>query len=215
MLQTATAGTLGSSGSYVATGDGTDAGSSFIGTTFTLNSSTNTLQVGGNFDTNGIGSAFAEVVSLSSLTASGLLNGTGTVNNAVVNYLQGNNLGSSVFNAPTSAGDASTVINFGTSLAAGNYALIFGSGLFGATGGSAFGAPYNGSVTFTDTANGNVAIGSPTIFNSLGNDNFTTYGFETDIRIFAATPVPLPAALPLMLSGIAGFGIFRRSRRSR
>ena len=77
VLQTATAGTLGSSGSYVATGDGTDAGSSFIGTTFTLNSSTNTLQVGGNFDTNGIGSAFAEVVSLSSLTASGLLKWNG------------------------------------------------------------------------------------------------------------------------------------------
>jgi hypothetical protein len=203
VLQTATAGS-GGSGSYpiytdaaVGNGDGTDGGSTFIGAGFTLGGSVSSLQVGANVDALGSGSVFAEIVALPS--AGSLPPATG---GNLVAWLQTHSLGEATLTAPASAGDASTVINFSSALAAGDYAVIFGSGLYGTTGG----------INLTD---GNATIPSPNIFTSLGGDSFQSYGYDSQIRIFAATvPVPLPAGLPLLVSGLlAGVGGFLRGRR--
>jgi hypothetical protein len=204
VLQTATA-VPGGSGDYpiytdasIGNGDGTDGGSNFIGATFSLTGSpVSALQVGANVDAYGTGQVFAEVVSVASLSS--LPNVTG---GNLIAWLQSNNLGEASLSAPAAAGDASTVINFSTALTSGSYALIFGSGLYGTTG----------EINLTS---GNSTIGSPNIFNSLGGDSFQSYGYDTGIRIFAS-PVPLPAALPLMASGLlAGVGFLRRRRAAR
>jgi hypothetical protein len=204
VLRTATA-VPGGSGDYpiytdaaIGNGDGTDGGSTFIGATFSLTGSpVSALQVGANVDAYGSGQVFAEVVSVASLSS--LPNVTGS---NLIAWLQSNNLGEASLSAPAAAGDASTVINFSTALASGNYALIFGSGLYGTTG----------EINLTS---GNSTIGTPNIFTSLEGDSFQSYGSDTGIRIFAA-PVPLPAALPLMASGLfAGMGFLRRRRAVR
>ncbi len=195
ILQTATA-VPGGSGAYPVYGDGTDAGSGFIGASFAVTGSPVTaLQVGANVDAFGSGQVFAEIVSVSSLSSLPAVTGGN-----LVSWLQSNNLGDALLTAPTAAGDASTVINFATALASGNYAVIFGSGLYGATGG-------------INLTSGNTTIGTPNIFTSLGGSSFQSYGYDSQIRIFAA-PVPLPAGLPLLGSGlVAGLGLLRRGRQ--
>jgi hypothetical protein len=204
VLQTATA-VPGGSGDYpiytdatIGTGDGTDGGSNFIGATFGVTGSpVSALQVGANVDGYGSGQVFAEVVSVASLSSVPTVTG-----GSLIAWLQSNNLGEASLSAPAAAGDASTVINFSTALSSGNYALILGSGLYGTIGG-------------VNLTSGNSTIGTPNIFTSLGGDSFQSYGYDTGIRIFAA-PVPLPAALPLMASGLfAGAGFLRRRRAPR
>lgn len=203
LFETATPGGAASSGAYPVFGDGTDIGSSYWGTTFAVTgNSISSLLVGANVDDSGAGtgSIFAEIVPVASLSS--VPNATAP---GITTWLQSNSLGSVLIAAPSGPGnsDATGVINFSTALAAGNYALIFGSGLYGATG----------NVSLTD---GNTTNGTPNIFSALASnpgDTFTPPGYDTGIRMFAA-PVPLPAALPLLGSGLAaGLAFVRRRRR--
>jgi hypothetical protein len=208
VLQTATA-VSGGSGDYPVYGDGTNANSNFVGASFAVTGSPITaLQVGANIDAfgtvsggsagnGGNGQIFAEVVSLSS--ASSLPAVPGSPGSSISTWLQANDLGHAVLTVPATAGDTSTVINFGSGLLSGYYALIFGSGLYGTTGG-------------INLTSGNATVGTPNIFSSTFGDTFASYGYDTGIRMFAS-PVPLPAALPLLASGLVScLGLLRRRR---
>jgi len=197
ILETATAG-IGGNGAYpvytdalTGTGDGTDAGSNFIGAAFATGSPITALQVGANVDAFGSGSVFAEIVPLASLAS------LPDVAGSLISWLQSNNSGDALLTAPATAGDASTVINFATALSPGSYAVVFGSGLYGATG----------EINLTD---GNNPTGSHNIFSSTGGDSFQPIGAQ-DIRIFAS-PVPLPAGLPLLGSALVACLAFLRRR---
>ncbi len=198
LFQTATPGPSDSFGVYPVSGDGTDLGSTYFGTTFNVaGGSITSLLVGANVDGFGSGSVFAELVPVASLSS---LPNTGA---SVTAWLQdpANNKGTVLITAPSGPNnaDATGVISFSSALAAGNYALIFGSGLYGATG----------EVNLTE---GNTTVGSPNIFSALAGDSFASYGYDTGIRMFAV-PVPLPAALPLLGSGLAAGLAFLRRRR--
>lgn len=209
VFQTAVAVSDGS-GDYPVYGDGTNQNSNFVGVSFAVAEATTTLEVGANIDAfgkisggssgdGGNGLVFAEVVSLSSLSS--VPSVPGSSGNSIVAWLQANDLGHALLNVPSIAGDASTIIHFGSALSAGNsYAVIFGSGLYGATGG-------------INLTSGNATIGEPNLFNTVGGDTFSPYGYDTGIRIYATSPVPLPAALPLLVSGISL--VLGRSRRGR
>jgi hypothetical protein len=209
VLETATAGP-GDGGVTSIYGDGTNGNSNFIGASFTLSGAPVTaLQVGANIDQFGTISGgatgdggnqqiFAEIVSLSSLSSLPAV--PGTPGSSISAWLQTNDLGHAILTVPATAGDASTVINFGGGLGAGTYALILGSGLYGTTGG-------------IELTTGNSTIGSPNVFASTFGDSFANYGYDSGVRIFAA-PVPLPAGLPLLASGLAsGLAFLRRRRR--
>ena len=45
-------------------------------------------------------------------------------------------------------------------------------------------------------------------------DAFQSYGYDTQIRLFAETPVPLPATLPMLAGGLLGLGRLLRRRRA-
>jgi hypothetical protein len=209
VLETATA-VPGGSGDYPVYGDGINADSNYVGATFALTASgVSVLQVGANLDAYGTVSGgvtgdggndevFAEIVSVASLASLPAV--PGTPGTSISDWLQANDLGHAILTVPATAGDASTLINFSNALAPGNYALIIGSGLYGATGG-------------VNLTSGNATLGSPNVFASTTGDTFAAYTYDTGIRLFAATPVPLPAGLPLLGSGLATLvGLFRRRR---
>jgi hypothetical protein len=93
-------------------------------------------------------------------------------------------------------------------LAAGTYEVIFGFGLFGSPTDSALGGPASSGL-----AGGQDTIGSPNLFNTA-NGGLSWQALSTkDVRI-DVNAVPLPAGLPLLLSGLLGIGGVLRRRIS-
>jgi hypothetical protein len=107
-------------------------------------------------------------------------------------------LGHVVFNAPTDGSDA--VAPLSALLGPGSYELVFGSGLFGATGVSGLATGMNGTADF---------------FRSIdGGQSWDPQSDSVRMTVYAS-PVPLPAGLPLLISGVAAFGgLIRRRARS-
>lgn len=73
--------------------------------------------------------------------------------------------------------------------------------------------------TFAHTLN-NLETFSPDGFTDLASVTFFTSGSDSgavidNINVQAAAPVPIPAALPLLLSGLGGLALMRRRRASR
>ncbi len=181
-LQTATAGNP-STGSYSIYGDGTNAGSNFIGATFALSNTATIADVGATFDGYASGDPiFAAIVSVPSLAG---------VPAFAPSALAGNALAETTFTP--SAGDVSVALP--VTLAAGTYAVVFGSGLFGATG-------------TVGLADGNTTIGTPNIFASLTDSSFSSYGYDTGIRIYVDAPEP--TTLALFCFAVAALGFTRR-----
>jgi hypothetical protein len=188
IYQTATA-TNNSQGSFAVYGDGTDAGSNFVGAAFALTSRYSDISVGANFDQNGVGQIFVAIVPLATFNSLPTVTGAN-----LVASLQASILGYGLLTAPASGGDASVEIN--AALPAGDYAAIFGSGILGATGSAGL-------------ADSNATIGSPNIFTSNnGDDAYSDFSFDTGIRVFE---VPEPTSLALLsFSGVIIAAVRRR-----
>lgn len=106
-------------------------------------------------------------------------------------------LGSTTFTPPSNWSDFSTALS--VTLNPGTYELVFGSGLFGTSGNQGFAAGMQGPAS--------------SLFQSV--DGGATWNALTDsVRVtVTGNVVPLPATLPLLVSGLAaGFGALRRRR---
>ena len=181
----------GSTGSFGIGTDGTDPVGNMIGAAFVVTGGTfHMLGLGATFDGNfnslpgsGVQKIFAAIVSLSS-------------GNALPSFAPGDiaahAVASFAFAAPTVAGDFTVPTNL--FLAPGAYAAIFGSaGLLGSDAAGEAGL-----------ADGNKTIDTPNIFSNFtgtSSSSWSTFGFDTGIRIFE-TPEPssfllLSLALPI------------------
>lgn len=155
-------------------------GPGYVATTFTLGQQTNVTGVGGVFTQFPVtgGSIFADIIAAPA-------NQTDVTATSLVSQ----SLGHVVFTAPTDGSDAKESLN--VLLGPGTYELVFGSGLFGATGDSGLASGMQGTANFFNTADGG-----------------QTWNAQSDsLRMTVyASPVPLPAGLPLLISGVAALG---------
>jgi hypothetical protein len=187
------------SGNYVNAepGDYSIDSQQFVAAAFSLNATTQISSVGGVFSQFSSGDPmFAAIVSTSSLAAMP----TANINNLASIALAHTTL--------TPDGTDQTAA-LPVTLAAGTYEVIFGFGLFGSPSDSALGGPASSGL-----ATGQDTIGSPNLFNtSNGGLSWQTLS-SSDVRI-DVNAVPLPAGLPLLLSGLLGVGGVLRRRASR
>ena len=127
------------------------------------------------------------------------LGGSLTAPSFAPSALAANALTSTTFNAPFPSDEV--FVNLPYHLDPGNYAVIIGLASGSFTG---------GFVT------NNTVSDNPYMFNSTSG-SFQEYSEgSTDVRLFVNgefSPVPVPAALPLFLSGLAGLGVVGWRRR--
>lgn len=159
----------------------------FIGAIFSINSQTNIESIGGHFlnHTGQGGSIFGAIVAL---------NGSSYPSNSGLTL--DNILAFNVF-TPDTGSDYLAPIS--ATLNAGTYAVVFGSGFFGTTGNQALtllqpsqATSSNGSVIYTNTSS------------SLGQWSTMSDDPNRYRMIVTGAPVPIPAAIWLLGSGLLG-----------
>lgn len=186
--ESATLGATGQGG-----GVSVDSGQ-FLGSRFSVSSTTNVTGIGGHLRSSqiiGNNLIFGAIITLSSPVA--LPTGSPLDIGEVLAF--------AAFNPGDPSSDV--LVPLAVTLAAGDYALVFGSSeLFGATG--------NGGMP----SNNAEISGSASYFFYNGTDwldgGFSNARFTVDAEV---SPVPLPAGLPLFLSALVGFGLIGYRRR--
>jgi hypothetical protein len=184
------AATVFSSANYVPdneTGDYYIAGDgqSYIAATFTLTRQSEITGIGGVFTQYSDGEIFAAIIGLPPAQT-----------DVTASSLSGLSLAHTVFTAPQDGSDFTTPLS--VVLGQGTYELVFGSGLWGATGDSGLATGMDGQANLLRTTDGGL----------------TWDPLQDSMRVTVeASPVPLPAGLPLLVSGVAALGgLFRRRR---
>lgn len=162
---------------------------SLIAATFTLTQTTSIDAIGGVFTQYGDGGAiFGAIIAA-----------PGSQTSVTAASLPGLTLGAAVWAPPVDGSDATTTLSTPTLLGPGTYEVVFGSGLFGATGNSGLATGMSGTANLLQSVDGGAS------WNTLNDSvRVTVYG----------TPVPLPAGLPLLFSGLTAMGWLRRRSRS-
>ncbi|MBT3534832.1 MAG: hypothetical protein HN478_13195 [Rhodospirillaceae bacterium] len=169
----------------------------YIGAAFSLNQQSTIDAIGGHFGTfsGAGGSLFGALVALNS---SGFPSSTGLSFDTVI--------ASTVF-TPTLGSDFLTPLS--TVLNAGTYGVVFGSNMFGAAGSHTLTLLQTPTITSTGT----VFISNTSSFISWGNLSAPSPNrLRLLVSAESAVPLPLPAALPLFLSGLVGLGLVLRGR---
>jgi hypothetical protein len=165
----------------------------YFGAAFSLSQQTQITGIGGEFGGFPDGTIFGAIVSLASLSS---------FPTASPDNLASIALGNTVFSVPqATAVDVTAPLSL--LLGPGTYAVIFGSGQFGA----------NGSAGLGDL---NSPVGSSHLFSSVFDPSWSSLN-DPGVRVFVeGIETPLPAALPLMATGLAflGFGAYRRRKRA-
>ena len=165
----------------------------FIGAAFTLTSTTNITGIGAQFGGFPSGDIFGAIVSLSGPDA--FPTGASTDLASIA-------LGHVLFSVPEATAIDVTA-PLALTLGPGTYGVVFGSGQFGATG-------------FAGLGWENTPVGDPNMFRSLFSDDWEAFN-DPGVRMFvegdAVSETPLPAALPLFATGLAGLGFVARRRK--
>ena len=187
------AATVYSSAGFVPNGETGDYyiandGQSFIAATFTLSQQSEITGIGGVFTQFGDGgSIFGAIIAAPA-----------SQNDVTASSLVNLSLAHTIFAPPTDGSDLTTPVS--ALLGPGTYELVFGSGLWGTTGNSGLATGMDGQASLLRTVDGGASW-------DVLNDS---------VRVTVeASPVPLPAGLPLLVSGVAAIGgLLRRRQRT-
>jgi hypothetical protein len=163
-------------------------GQSYMATTFTLTQASEVTGIGGVFTQFGDGGSIFGAI----------LAAPANQSDVTASTLAGLSLAHSIFAPPTDGSDASTALS--VLLQAGTYELVFGSGVWGTTGNSGLAIGMDGQANLLRTTDGGA----------------TWDAVNDSVRMTVeASPVPLPAGLPLLASGLAAVGAMLRRRNTR
>jgi hypothetical protein len=185
------AATVFSSAGFVPNGETGDYyiandGQSFIAATFTLGQESEITGIGGVFTQFGDGgSIFGAIIAAPA-----------NQSDVTASSLANLSLAHAIFAPPTDGSDLTTPLS--ALLGPGTYELVFGSGLWDTTGNSGLATGMDGQASLLRTADGGASW-------DVLNDS---------VRVTVdASPVPLPAGLPLLASGVAAMGAMLRRRQ--
>ena len=185
------AATVYSSAGYVPNGETGDYyiandGQSFIAATFTLSQQSEITGIGGVFTQFGDGgSIFGAIIAAPASQ-------TDVTASSLVNL----SLAHTIFAPPTDGSDLTTPLS--ALLGPGTYELVLGSGLWGTDGNSGLATGMDGQANLLRTVDGGAS------WDVLSDS----------VRVTVeASPVPLPAGLPLLMSGVAAIGGLMRRRQ--
>lgn len=162
-------------------------GGRYIAAEFTLGQTTQVSSVGGVFTINGSGDpAFAAIVAANGSSGAPVMSSV---------------LASTTFTPATDGSDQTTPLS--VTLAAGSYDLVFGFGKFGSA---------SDNFQSSGLVSGQSTLGTPSLFSSMDSGSTWSALSTPDVRM-EVSAVPLPAGLPLLLSGLLGLvGVGRRRR---
>lgn len=165
-----------------------------IGAAFTITQQTQITGIGAQFGAYNGGTIFGAIVPLASLNSrpAGGLSQLGSIA-----------LADTVFTVPSGTTALDYTVPVSVSLNPGTYAVVFGSGLFGAEG-------------YADLGDYNNPEGSPNLFRAFFSNDFQAFddnGVRLTVAGSAVSPVPLPAALPLLAGALGGAGFVARLRK--
>jgi hypothetical protein len=157
--------------------------SNFLAVAFNLNQAENITDVGGYFSQYSDGNPVFVVITTSL---------TNWSNNSVAQTLF----------TPIADGVSDTTVPLATTLSAGSYYVVVGSGAFGASGSGGL-------------VSGQNPVGNASFFQSFDAGSTWVALSDNSMRVFVdgtAAAVPVPAAMPLLASGLAFFAAAARRR---